>query len=154
MWISNCPEVLRRWAALCPGIPLPESWSDYKRRFLDDALKVEIADPELVAILADRCDPLLKASVLTGELSETPPNPAKVAEQGRTDELAMLFNSKQLNLTERLRLQALDSKLYDQWIAVHNQNLASDADYQDAQRRRAEESRVRAISRTDYKGRV
>lgn len=107
-------NVLRRWACWSDGA-LPPDWKTFAMKNPGRATEVEMHDPELVSLLNGTAPASLLADALQGQFSPVAPEPAVRAEEARQKEVQDLFNRRMtLNLTERMHLQRLDPKVYEE----------------------------------------
>ena len=124
---------LRRWIAACGDLPYPSSADQIG---VDLALKLQMADPELLQILQGNAPASLELAVLEGTLADAAPTQqerADAAKAARIEELtaanpfgkAGYFNEQgdlvpptQGNMTAALELEALNPELAAQLKAA------------------------------------
>ena len=150
--LDNCLPVLRRWGAISDR-PLPESWAAFRQANPSESFSIQNRDPELIQLLDGSASARLRADALAGILSPVAPNPEGRRQEALKAEANELFNRKDLNLTEQMRLSMLAPKAHEQWIKSHaaRQNEASDPHAAAEQGRM---QRVKMASRNGYAGRI
>ena len=104
--------VLRRWADLSEQ-PLPRDWRAFCDSNATEAVKIRVADPELVSLLDGSASAGLRADALAGEWGErkSPEQRAEEFRKASVNEIREAGNpyaADSPNLTNQLRLEQLD----------------------------------------------
>lgn len=144
--LENQPSVLRRCAAQSPDTPLHHDWAEFRRQRLEESLKIEKNDPELVSLLDGTAPAGLRADVLQGKFSTSTPEPINpdVQKRQKIQELVAskpYQNGQIANFTAAMMLEDL---AHD--IAARERKKAgfmSHSDRDDAKREEIEASRHR-----------
>ena len=124
--LQDSIPVLRRWATVS-DLPLPTDWNQFKSKNATDALLIEQKDPELVSLLNNTAPANLRADALSGDLKQSAPDPVQRQEQQRRAEVQDLFDRRaELTFTERLHLQALDSRVFEKAFGAEAEESVAD----------------------------
>ena len=118
-----------------------------------EAFEIQRRDPQAVSFLDGTASANERADLIAGLISPVAPTPEDRQQEALKAEANELFNRKDLNLTEQMRLSMLAPKAHEQWIKSHaaRQNGESDPHAAAEQGRM---QRVKMASRNGYAGRI
>jgi hypothetical protein len=85
-------QVLRRFGAQCDQ-PLPANWGSFVAKNPDLAIQIEMADPELVAVLSNQVGASTKADILAGKWSAVAPSQEQQQQQAKQKRVEELIAS-------------------------------------------------------------
>lgn len=145
--LENNVSVLRRWAAHSQG-SLPSDWHTFARDNMVEATQIAQRDPELVALLSGKASAGMRADVLSGKFSDTPPDYEQQQRQAAYDQkMALLkkMESGEASLTDRMMLSQVAPEEY---ARLEAKNAPSELEV--IQRRRQQEAQQQQMRRESY----
>ena len=117
--LSSNVACLKRWAQNNPELPMPEDWDTFRRQFPNDAVRMQIADPELVSLLNNSASADRRADALSGSFPDVAPTAQEREESARRARVQEIFDQKPLggdgqpaNISLCLELMKLDPALF------------------------------------------
>ena len=108
---STSVAALRRWENFSSDTPLPSNLAEWRKTNGQEYMRLSAEDPELFSLLAGKAPAGLVADTLQGKLSPIPKTPEQRANEQQQAEIKELIEAnpyQSRNLTQALRLEALD----------------------------------------------
>ena len=125
--LSTNTTVLQRWAQHNPELPLPGDWDEFKSKFPEQSIRMEIEDPELTSLLKNTASAKLRAEAISGDFSAVAPTQQEREEEARRIRVQEIFDQKPFggdgrpaNVSLCLELAKLNPALHQQLEEQHN----------------------------------
>ena len=125
----NCSDnaaVLQCFGAYFPGSAYPDDVNAWRAVNTNDAVQLEVKDPELFRLMTGKASATEKANALSGRFYPVPPDPEVVARERHQRDVQALYDTDLLgkesfNLTQAMQLAAKSPQVYERMREQHTQ---------------------------------